>query len=246
MLLRIERVSKSFERGGQVRRAVHEVSLELHRGQMIGVFGASGSGKTTLLRIAAGLESPDSGFVSYRGTRLDEMGTAEHRRHRRREIGCVWARQQWPAGLGVLEHVALPLLIDRRDHRSAARRAREMLVACEAEGCVGAEPDSLSDGERQRVEIARALVAEPRLLIADGAVSSLSLIEQEAITLLLATLAREAKLAILIADSGAGAVLGADPIFYLRDGRLLGADPRMRLGETVHHSSAARGRDGDA
>jgi putative ABC transport system ATP-binding protein len=242
MILHIEHVSKRYARPGKSRVALDDVSLELRRGQLIGIFGASGSGKTTLLRIAAGLEQPDSGVVSYNGERLDTMSAREQRRHRRREVGCIWTGQPWPAGLSVLEHVSLPLLIDGTDRTSAERRARASLLACEAEQCIGVEPRELSDGERQRVAIARALVSEPRLIVADGATSNLSLVEQEGIMLLLQSLAREAKVAVLITDTDASALLRADPILYLRDGRLTSVETVDEMGEVVYLPSAASRR----
>jgi putative ABC transport system ATP-binding protein len=205
--------------------ALDGVSLELERGQIVGVYGPSGSGKTTLLRIAAGLQAPDSGTVAYNGDRLDQMPAAERQRYRRREISCVWTTQPWQERLSVLDHVALALLVDRRDHRAAERRAREALLACEVEQCVEMELGELSDGERQRVAIARAIVSEPRLLLADRPTSGLSLIEQEAVMTLLATLAREAKVAVLIAESDAEALLRAQPVLYLCDGRLVNPEP---------------------
>jgi putative ABC transport system ATP-binding protein len=205
--------------------ALDQVSLELNRGQIMGIFGPSGSGKTTLLRIAAGLEAPDSGIVTYKGEPMHGMSEAQKRRYRRREVGCVWTGQPWAPGLNVLEHVELPLLVDGCENRVAGRLARKFLLACEAEQCVDLNLEELSDGERQRVAIARALVIEPRLLLVDGALSGLSLVEQETIMVLLASLALEAKVAVLVADTGAGEILRADPILYLRDGRLIGADP---------------------
>ena len=205
--------------------ALDQVSLELDRGQIMGVFGPSGSGKTTLLRIAAGLQTPDSGTVTYNGELLDRMTAAERMRFRRREIACVWSSQPWQERLSVLEHVALPLLVDRRSHRAAERRAGEALLACEVEQCRDMELHQLSDGERQRVAIARALVTEPRLLLADGPVSSLSLLEQEEIMALLSSLAREAKVAVLISNSDAEALLRADLILYLCDGKLVNPEP---------------------
>ena len=236
MNLRLEQVCKRYP--GAERPALDGVSLELARGQMIGIYGHSGAGKTTLLRIAAGLQAPSSGSVSYDGVRLREMSASERTRHRRREIACVWAAQPWQERLGVLEHVALPLLVDRRDHRSAERRAREALLACEAEQCVGMACEQLSEGQRQRVAIARALVSEPRLLIADGPTSRLSRIEREAIMALLGSVAREAGTAVLVADSDAEALLGAGEILYLHDGRLVNPAETRELGRLYRLPSA--------
>jgi ABC-type lipoprotein export system ATPase subunit len=242
VILRIEQASRRYSHPGRERVALDHVSLELSRGQIMGIFGASGSGKTTLLRIAAGLEAPDGGTVSYKGERLDEMSVARQRRYRRREVGCIWGSQPWPPGLSVLEQVALPLLLDGCDHRGAERLAREFLIACEAEQCIGVDPRSLSDGERQRVAIARALVIEPRVILADGAVSNLSVVEQEGIMLLLQSLAREAKVAVLVTDAGAGSLLGADPILYMREGRLSGSEPAGEMGQVIQLPSVASHR----
>jgi putative ABC transport system ATP-binding protein len=242
VILRLEQICKRYARpGGGGKLALDRVSLEVDRGQIVGIFGPSGSGKTTLLRIAAGLQRPDSGTVSYDGERLDEMSPAQRTRFRRREIACVWAAQSWQERLSVLEHVALPLLVDRREHRGAERRAREALLVCEAEQCAGMELHELSDGERQRVAIARALVSEPRLLLADGPASSLSLVEQEGIMVLLSALAREAKVAVLITDSDAEALLRAEPILYLCDGKLVNPEPASERGR-VYRFPPARSR----
>jgi putative ABC transport system ATP-binding protein len=228
--LRLEAISKRYRSPDGDRIALDDISLSLERGQVMGVFGPSGAGKTTLLRIAAGLRSPDTGAVIYEGIRLDEMSANERTRIRRREIACVWTTQSWQERLGVLDHVALPLLVDGRGRRDAERRVREALLACEAEQCVAMELGELSDGERQRVAIARALVTEPRLLLADGPMSSLSLAEQEGIMVLLSALARDARVAVMITASDAQTLLRADPVLYLRDGKLIGPEPSNERG----------------
>lgn len=232
MILRLERVTKRYQRAGGERVALDAVCIELARGQMLGVFGPSGCGKTTLLRVAAGLQRPDAGHVYYAGQRLDEMSSRERTRFRRREIACIWAgRPSTQTGLRVVEYVTLPLLVDRRDHRVAERQAREALVVCEVEECADVGVHELSCGERQRVQIARALVSEPRLLLADAPAAGLSLIEQEAVLALLSSLAREAKLAVLITDTDAGALIGADPVLYLCEGKLINPEPTSTRGQ---------------
>jgi putative ABC transport system ATP-binding protein len=224
-VLRLELVSKRYARPDGERVALDGVSLEVVRGEITGVFGPSGSGKTTLLRIAAGLRRPDSGIVTYNGERLDQMSTKERSRFRRREIACVWAAEGGQERLSVIDHVAIPLLIDGCGRRSTERRVREALLACEAEQCIGMDLRELSDGERQRVAIARALVSEPRLLLADGPASNLSIVEQEGIMLLLSELAHKARVAVLLTDSDAQALLRADTVLYLREGKLIDPEP---------------------
>lgn len=226
MLLSLEHISKRYGSASSERVALEDISLELERGQMVGLYGPSGCGKTTLLRIAAGMQAPDGGAVTYDGQRLNELPSGERMRLRRREIACIWEEREH-GHLSAVDHVAMPLLVDRRDHRTAQRRAREALLACEAEHCAGAELHELSDGERQRVTIARALVIEPRLLLADSPTSRLSIVEQEAIMALLSSLAHEAKVGVLIADSDAEALIGADQLLCMSAGRLIDAPQRQ-------------------
>jgi ABC-type lipoprotein export system ATPase subunit len=237
MLLQLSEISLSYPRRGTSKLALDRISLDVERGQMVGVFGPSGAGKTTLLRIAAGLQRPDSGNVTYSGERLDQMPLAELRRLRRREVSCVWSGEAPQDRLGVLDHVALPLLVDGRHRRVAERRAREALLACEVEACGGMEVQELSDGERQRVDIARALVGEPRLLLADAPASRLSIVEQERIMALLSSLVKEANVGVLVTHSDAETLLRADPTFYLRDGKIV--DPRGRESSKLYRLPAA-------
>jgi putative ABC transport system ATP-binding protein len=247
MLLSLERVSKRFERkSGAAKDAVTDLSLELERGQIVGVYGPSGGGKTTLLQIAAGLLTPDEGEVRYDGRRLDQLPAGEWKRLHRQEIACIWTGQSAQAGLEVLEHVEMPLLVDRHDHRGAARRAREALAACEAEQCAGMMLNELSDGERQRVAIARAIVIEPRLLLADGPARNLSLIEQEAVMVLLQALAYEAKVAVLVTDSEATALIRAKPVLYLQGGRLVNAPIPAKEGNVYEFPGRSRQAAADA
>jgi putative ABC transport system ATP-binding protein len=247
MLLSLERVSKRFEGASAAGKvALADVSLELERGQILGIYGPSGAGKTTLLKIAAGLLTPDDGEARYDGRRLDELSAGERMRLRRREISCVWAAQSAQAGLEVLEHVAMPLLVDGRDHRGAARRAREALAACEAEHCAPMMLEELSDGERQRVAIASAIVIEPRLLLADCPARNLSLVEQEAIMVLLASLAHDARVGVLLTDSDPEALIRAKPLLYLQGGRLVNAPATAKPGNVYEFPERSRQAAADA
>jgi putative ABC transport system ATP-binding protein len=247
MLLSLQRVAKRFERkNGAGKDALTDVSLELARGQIVGVYGSSGAGKTTLLQIAAGLLRPDDGKVCYDGRRLDQLPAGEWKRLHRQEIACVWAGQSAKAGLEVLEHIEMPLLVDRHDHRGARRRAREALAACEAEQCAGMMVNELSDGERQRVEIARAIVIEPRLLLADGPARNLSIVEQEAIMVLLASLAHDARVAVLVTDSDSEALIRANPLLYLNGGRLVNAPTAAKEGNVYELPRRSRQAAADA
>lgn len=203
----------------------------------MGVFGPSGSGKTTLLKVAAGVLATDSGLVSYEGQQLSMMSSDERQRIRRREISCLWSSQPVQGRADVLEDVRLPLLVDGQDWRLADRRAKDALVVCGAENCAGMEMHELSDGERQRVALARALVTGPRLLLADGPAANLSLIEQDEIMALLSSIAREENRAVLVTDVDAEALARAEPILYLREGKLVTPEPISERGQLYQFPS---------
>ena len=238
-MLRIENVSKRFGRGARERVALDNVSLEISRGELVGLFGPTGAGKTTLLRVAAGLLRPDSGAVVYKGGRLDRMSAGERARVRRQEVACIWASEEPWEKLRVLDHVMMPLLMDHRDRNSAERRAREALLACEAEPYAELDLHELSEGEWQRVELAAALAREPWLLLADRPASRLPLEERERVMKLLAATAHEGRAAVLIADSSAEAFVGADRILFMREGELVApADDPAALAKVYPLSSA--------
>jgi len=218
-----DEVSKRFKRpNGEVAVALDGVSFEICRGELVGVFGPSGAGKTTLLCIAAGMMGVDSGVVSYNGVRFDRMSVGERKRLRRQEIACVWASQEWQERLTVIDHVALPLLLDGRDRQIALDRAREALLACEAERCASMELRDLSAGEYQRVAFARALVTEPKLVLADAPTANLSVIERETLMHLLSLLARQARAAVLATASDAEQLAASDRLLYLHnEGKLI-------------------------
>ncbi len=247
MLLSLQRISKRFEgSGGRARQALEDVTLQLERGQMVGIYGPTGAGKSTLLRIAAGMLAPDGGQVLYDGQPLHEMSPA---------------RAQAPAAAGDL------LPVERHRERYAADRdrsrgggaagrrprppprraaAQEALAACAVQQCAHTDLRELSGGERQRVEIARAIVTEPKLLLADGPASSLSLIEQEAVMAQLAALARQARVGVLVADSDAAALIGAETILYLNEGRILDCSPERDGGNVYQLPRRPRRAAADA
>jgi putative ABC transport system ATP-binding protein len=229
MLLSLQQVSKRFERkGGADKVAVDEVSLDLERGQIVGLFGPSGAGKTTLLQIAAGLQAPDDGEVRYDGRRLDQLPRGEWKRLHRQEIATIWAGDSAQPGLEVLEHVEMPLLVDRRDRRGAAGRAREALAACEAEHCAGMMLNELSDGERQRVAIARALAGEPQLLLTDEPTGNLDSTRTREVLALLRDICHEQRIPGVIVTHDPVTREYVDHVHSLRDGRLTdGLDPEL-------------------
>lgn len=162
-LLRFDAVSKRFDAGLQ---ALSEVSFELEAGEMVFVTGHSGAGKSTLLRLVHGADQPSRGSVLFEGRNLGKLVRRALPAHRRR-VGVVFQDHRLLAGRSVFDNVALPLLIAGHASSGIGKRVRSVLERLGLGDRGGARPDMLSAGEQQRVGIARAIVAQPPLLIAD-------------------------------------------------------------------------------
>jgi putative ABC transport system ATP-binding protein len=167
-------VTRTFARPGlEPLRAVDRVDLDVEAGEFVSIVGPSGSGKTTLLGLLAGLEPPDDGEIEVLGHDLARLSATERARLRQRRVGIVFQSFGLVPSLRAGENVALPLAF--AGHPDAERRGRAA-AALEEVGlghAVDARVDELSGGERQRVGVARALVIEPSLLLADEPTGSL-------------------------------------------------------------------------
>lgn len=169
----LENVSRTFTSRGDVVRAVHGVSLTVQPGSFVGVYGVSGSGKSTLLNLVAGLDVADEGSVLVDGQNLSVLGEDARARLRLSDIGVVFQDDNVLDELTALENVMLPLEVLGRSRERARQEAVAQLAAVGLEDLGGRLPEQLSRGQRQRVGIARALVAGRRVLIADEPTAAL-------------------------------------------------------------------------
>jgi lipoprotein-releasing system ATP-binding protein len=160
-------VHKSFRQGPVTLSVLSGVSLRIGTGERVAIVGASGSGKTTLLQILGGLDRPSSGRVLVTGRDIHEVGEQERCALRNRAIGFVYQFHHLLPEFSALENVAMPLLVRRVPVAEARVRARELLRRVGLAERETHRPHQLSGGERQRAAVARALVTEPRIVLAD-------------------------------------------------------------------------------
>jgi len=231
-LLRFDSVSRSHWRGPRELQVIKDVSLDVHEGEMVGVYGQRGAGKTTLLRLAAALELPDRGTVSFDGQDLARCSRRELARIRRREIGWVERAGPQSDDLTMLVYVALPLY---RAHGplEAQRRALRALARVGAEDTAELRWPDLSDTGRMLVAIAQALVREPRLLLVDDPTAGLGILDRERVVGLLRGAAEDGGLAVLMAVPDMPAMLHAHEVRMLSRGRLLAPEDRREGRGTV-------------
>ncbi|MDI9432969.1 MAG: ABC transporter ATP-binding protein [Planctomycetota bacterium] len=173
MILKAERLHKSYRMGATAVKVLKGVNLAVEQGQFVAVIGASGSGKSTLLHLLGGLDRPNEGTVCFDDRDLSRMRSRELNRYRNEMVGFVFQFYHLLDELNVLENVFLPAMVSRGivgwlgSRAAARRRAQELLEQLGLQDRARHKPYQLSGGERQRVAIGRALMNEPRLLLAD-------------------------------------------------------------------------------
>jgi putative ABC transport system ATP-binding protein len=221
-VLELEHVVKHYPGyGGQVVHAVDGVSLAVRPGEIVALHGPSGSGKSTLLMLAAGMAEPDAGIVRFEGQDLAKLSAGEAADLQRQKIGFVYQSFHLMAGVPAVENAAIKLLADRVALGKARKAAIPWLERVGLGDRLNHTPDQLSGGERQRVAIARALINQPQLILADEPTGSLDSQRGGEILALLADIAREQRVAILLVTHDPQAAAIADRVFTLRDGKLL-------------------------
>ena len=172
-ILKAEGVYKSYRMGAAKVSVLKGVDLAVKSGEFLAIVGASGSGKSTLLHILGALDSPDKGVVRFEGRDLSRHSAGELNRFRNKMVGFVFQFYHLLDELNVLENVFLPAMTGRSiigwfaSRRWAKKRARELLSQLGLSERANHKPYQLSGGERQRVAIGRALMNEPRILLAD-------------------------------------------------------------------------------
>jgi putative ABC transport system ATP-binding protein len=218
--LELRGVSKTYGEGANEVHALSDVNLSVDAGVMVAVMGASGSGKSTLLTIAGSLEQPTSGEVLVGGAPLSKMSRNEQARLRRRSIGYVFQDYNLLAGLSAVENVSLPLELDGLSAKKARAAGIQALESLGLADRASHFPDELSGGERQRVSIARAVVGQRHLVLADEPSGALDSVNGEAVMRLVRTACHRGVAAVVVTHD-AQLASWADRVVFLRDGRVV-------------------------
>jgi ABC-type lipoprotein export system ATPase subunit len=209
---------KAHGRGRATRRVLDGVSVDVARGELVAVVGPSGSGKSTLLHLLGALDRADAGTIELAGQRIDGTGERGLAALRRRSVGFVFQFFHLVPELTVAENVALPARLPGAP-AGARRRAQALVAAVGLEGVAGRRPHELSGGEQQRAAVARALVLDPPVILADEPTGNLDAAAGATVLTLLREIADEGR-AVLLATHDPAATDRADRVLTLRDGRL--------------------------
>jgi putative ABC transport system ATP-binding protein len=213
-------VVKEYPVGSNTITAVDNVSFSLERGEFVALVGPSGSGKTTMLAMLATLLRPTSGEILIDGEDLAQMSSAEKTRFRRRKIGFTFQANNLVSYLTALENVELMLRLNGRLDAAGRRRSKELLALLGLEERMNMLPRQLSGGQQQRVAIARSLISQPTLVLADEPTASLDTERAFQVVETLATLVHEQNRAGVMVTHDLRMVEYADRIIHMLDGRV--------------------------
>ncbi len=230
-LLELKAVGKSLQDGAKEIVVLDGVSVEIGHGDVVGILGSRQAGKSTLLRIMAGIETPDSGCVCFEGQDLEKLSVNARARTWRHD-GIALVRGNWrptSSDQTVSEYVALPLTAGGMTLAEAEVMARPVLERVGALGWAHLTTDRLSMNERVRVELAQALIREPQLLLVDEPAVLVNPQASRELYALLRQVAKESKLALVIASEDVTPLRGVDRAMSLSDGQLHTTDSRKRV-----------------
>jgi ABC-type lipoprotein export system ATPase subunit len=224
-------ITKTLGVGRAERRVLDGVTLEIDAGEVVAVLGRSGSGKSTLLHLLGGLDRPDAGTITLAGNELTAQRPRALAKTRLRHVGFVFQSFQLIEELSGEENVVLPARLPGA-LRGGEQRARRLIGELGLSEISGRRPHELSGGEQQRFAIARALVNDPEVVLADEPTGNL---DQENGAIVLALLRSLERRAVVIVTHEPEAAAIADRVLHLQEGRLREqpAEPGLRLRESV-------------
>ena len=235
---------KEFKLGAVDVVALESVNLEIYSGEFIIFFGPSGCGKSTLMSMLAGLQPPSKGKVLIRGEDLGAMDDDQLAQHRRTKIGMVFQSFNLITSMNILENIALPLTFDRIPRDRRLQRAENLLETVGMSEYKQHTPGELSGGQQQRIALARSLVTNPWIILADEPTGNLDSKAADDVMRLLIKLNRKSKRTVILITHNPDYLVYADRIFNMKDGKVIGVevnkDVKMDVVKTTDSSKKVK------
>jgi putative ABC transport system ATP-binding protein len=220
-LVQVQGLTKIYGSGDTAVTALDHVNLSVDAGEFVAIMGPSGCGKSTLLHLIGGLDRPSEGRVLIDGKPIDDMNDDALTELRRRKIGFVFQFFNLIPVLNAAENAALPVTLDGATPAEAGAKAAEWLGRFGLGDRLSSRPDQLSGGQQQRVAVARALVAEPALVLADEPTGNLDTRSGDEIASLLRQVAKQYGRTVIMVSHDPRIAAYADRIVFLKDGKMI-------------------------
>ncbi len=219
-MLELAGVSKTYRLGGQTIRALDSITLAISGGEFVSVVGPSGSGKSTLLHLLGALDRPDCGSIRFQAMEISDLDDYERSEFRRRSVGFVFQFFNLLPTMTAWENVAVPMLLDGARMSKVKPRALELLSLVDLADRAEHRPSELSGGQMQRVAVARALMMDPPLVLADEPTGNLDTRTGAAIMALLNDVAHQQGRSVVMVTHNVEAASSTDRVITLADGRI--------------------------
>jgi putative ABC transport system ATP-binding protein len=223
---------KTFQQGDEIITGLDRVSIEIEAGDFVCLSGPSGSGKTTLLNAMGGLDTPDSGQIQVGDTRVDQLGKGPLADMRLHKIGFVFQAYNLIPVLTARENVEFVMQVRGEPAQERARRSSDILREVGLEGMEDRRPSQLSGGQQQRVAVARAIVSQPALVLADEPTANLDSVTATQLMDLFAELNEHHNITFVIATHDTRVMAYARRLIRMRDGRIISDEVQQRQAAT--------------
>jgi putative ABC transport system ATP-binding protein len=219
-MLEMTRVTKTYRVGGQTLRALDDIDLNLIGGEFVSVVGPSGAGKSTLLHLLGALDQPDSGSIRFQGIEIGDLNDERQSEFRRHSVGFVFQFFNLLPTMTAWENVAVPKLLDGARLSKVKSRALDLLQLVGLAERAEHRPSELSGGQMQRVAVARALMMDPPLILADEPTGNLDTKTGASIMALLTDIAHQDGRSVVMVTHNLDAASATDRVITLKDGRI--------------------------
>lgn len=219
-MIKAKNIHKSFD----TLEVLKGVDIEVYKGEIVSIVGPSGAGKTTLLQILGTLDRPDNGEIEVDGINFSQLSERELALFRNRHIGFIFQFHQLLPEFTALENVMIPALIAGTDAKTASRKSKELIDFLGLTNRLGHKPAELSGGEKQRIAVARALINQPSLILADEPSGSLDSKNRDELHRLLFDLRDKFGLTLVIVTHDKELALLSDRVIEMKDGKIIKQD----------------------
>jgi putative ABC transport system ATP-binding protein len=219
VIIKVKNVYKSFSTGSRYTPVLKDVTMDISEGEFLIIYGPSGCGKSTLLHAIMGLERPDRGEVDLYGIGISKMNTDDIANIRKRDMGIMYQQQNWIKALNVKENLALSAQLLGFDKEISLEKAKKVLQLVDMEYREEYIPSELSAGEQQKIGIARALITNPKILIADEPTGNLDVKSGFTIAGLLKDLSKKG-ITVIMVTHNPDYLNYADRVIFMVDGKL--------------------------